>query len=83
MTKNFFCAMYPNLNKLSDYALEQAWGMMARRVRLNPSEGCFKCGFSYGDHVEAMAMIVLEAYYRWNNGGEAEFNAMIKRTFNR
>ena len=83
MTTNFFCAMYPNLNKLSDGALDHARTIVSNRLLLNRDHAAFKCGFSYGDHVEAMAMICLEEDYRWENGGKQAFDEMIQRTFGR
>ncbi len=83
MTTNFFCAMYPNLNKLSDGALNHARVIVSSRLSLERDHAAFKCGFSYGDHVEAMAMICLEEDYRWENGGKVAFNALVERTFGR
>lgn len=70
---SFFCAMYPTLNELDDYALAYAHQYLLNRVRLNKNHPCFKGGFSKGDHVEAMAMVTLEQDYRWNNGGRVAF----------
>lgn len=83
MTTNFFCAMYPNLNKLSDGALDHARVIISSRLTLERDDSAFKRGFSYGDHVEAMAMICLEEDYRWENGGKQAFDECIQRTFGR
>lgn len=83
MTTNFFCAMYPNLNKLSDAALGHARVIVSNRLKLDRDHAAFKCGYSKGDYIEAMAMICLEEDYRWENGGKQAFDEMIQRTFGR
>ena len=83
MTTNFFCAMYPNLNKLSDGALDHARTIVSSRLTLPTDHPAFKCGYSKGDYIESMAMICLEEDYRWENGGKQAFDEMIQRTFGR
>lgn len=83
MTTNFFCAMYPNLGKLSDVALGHARTIVSSRLKLDRDHAAFKGGYSKGDYIEAMAMICLEEDYRWENGGKEAFDAMIQRTFGR
>lgn len=81
MTENFYCAMYPNLGKLSDGALDHARTIVLNRVRLDKDHACFKGGYSKGDYIEAMAMIVLEEDYRWENGGKQAFQELVNREF--
>ena len=80
---NRSCKLYPNMEKLSDVALTHAQSIVGGCLKWDPSHPRFQGPHSYDDYVEAMACLILEDEYRWNNGGEAEFNAMIKRTFNR
>ena len=75
--------MYPNLNKLSDDALNHARVIVSNKLHLPADHPAFKCGYSKGDFIEAMAMIILEEDYRWENGGKQKFDELIQRTFGR
>ena len=77
----FHCALYPELPSLSDAALSHARVIIQNRVSLPADHSLFKCGFSKGDYVEAMAMIVLEEEYRWENGGKQAFQELVNREF--
>ena len=81
MSNNFFSAMYPNLGKLSDGALNTARVVTSNKLHLPADHPAFKCGFSKADFIESMAMIILEEELRWENGGKQKFDAMLKRTF--
>jgi len=77
----FHCALYPELPSLSDAALSHARVIIQNRVSLPADHPLFKCGFSKGDFIEAMAMIILEEDYRWENGGKQAFQELVNREF--
>ena len=43
----------------------------------------FKGFYTKDDFIEAMACLILESDYRWENGGKQAFDEMIQRTFGR
>ena len=74
---NFSSTMYPETATMSDGALQNAYGILSRRVGNDADHPVFKCGFSKGDFVEALAVIILEQGYRWENGGKERHAAIF------
>ena len=60
----FKSAMYPDTATLSMQALNAAGDYLHRRINLSDDHPCFKCGYSKGDHIEALANIYMEQDYR-------------------
>ena len=75
--ERFTCSMYPEPAKISDDGLNFAYNRTAHLVKFDENHDVFKYGFSKGDHVEAMAMLILESTYRWNHLGGKERHAEI------
>ena len=78
---NLTCKVYGNVSKMSDRGLEHAWNTNIVRMKWSPENPAFKGLYTKADYIEAMACLILETDYRWENGGKAKFDAMIKRTF--
>lgn len=77
------CKMYRDCAQLTDAGLEHAMQMTSDCLKWERSHPRFQGPHSYADHVEAMAMLILESDYRWENGGKQAFDEMIQRTFGR
>ena len=73
--------MYPNMENITDNGLTHAMQMTRNCLKWERSHPRFQGPHSYADHVEAMAMLILEDEYRWENGGKQAFDEMIQRTF--
>ena len=80
---NRSCKMYPNMENITDNGLTHAMQMTSDCLKWERSHPRFQGPHSYADHVEAMACLILESEYRWENGGKQAFDAMIQRTFGR
>ena len=77
----FSCAVYPEPAKMSEAGLQHAWNSTVIRCRWSADNSAFKLGFSKGDYIEAMAMLILESEYRWENGGRAKRQAQLDAQF--
>jgi len=75
--------MYPNMEKITDAGLTHAMQITGNCLKWERSHPRFQGPYSYADHVEAMACLILEDGYRWENGGKQAFDEMIQRTFGR
>jgi hypothetical protein len=62
------CPLYGDLTKLNDGALEFAFDLCQRRQHLP-------------EYAEAFKLIQEEDARRWNDGGKAQFQAMLIREF--
>ena len=83
MTNNRSCKMYPEMDKLSDVGLSHAMSIVGNCLKWERSHPRFQGPHTYDDYVEAMACLILEDEYRWENGNKAAFEAMLKKTFGR
>lgn len=63
------CPLWGDLTKLADYALENAHSIAL--LRSKHDAGC----------AEALPFIKAELDKRWENGGKAAFQAMLKKEF--
>ncbi len=80
---NLTCKVYGNVSKMSDNGLEHALNTMFPRMAWIADGASFKGLWTKDDYIEAMACLILESDYRWENGGKQEFDEMIQRTFGR
>ena len=80
---SFSCKVYGDLSKMTDTGLEHAWNSTVIRMGWSPDNAAFQGVYSYEDYKEAMAMLICETEYRWENGGKQAFNECIQRTFGR
>ncbi len=80
---NLTCKVYGNVSKMSDNGLEHAMNTNIIRMRWSADNAAFKGLYTKEDYIEAMACLILESDYRWENGGKQEFDEMIQRTFGR
>ena len=80
---NHTCKVYGNVSKMSDNGLEHAWNTNIIRMRWSADNAAFKGLYTKDDFIEAMACLILETDYRWENGGKQAFDEMIQRTFGR
>ena len=76
-TERFTCSVYPEPQKMTLGALNFAYNRTAEIVKRDSDNPMFKCGFAKSDYVEAMAMLILESQYRWENLGGKEKHAAI------
>ena len=77
------CKMYRDTAQLTEAGLAHAYQMTLETLKWERSHPRFQGPHSYADHVEAMAMLILESDYRWENGGKQRFDELIQRTFGR
>ena len=77
------CKMYPNVDKLTDAGLSHAMSIVGNCLKWETSHPRFQGPHTYNDYVEAMAMLILEDEYRWENGGKQVFQVMVNREFGR
>ena len=80
---NRSCKLYPNMEKLTDAGLTHALSIVGNCLKWGRDHARFQGIYTYNDYVEAMACLILEDEYRWENGGKQAFDAMIQRTFGR
>ena len=80
---NRTCKMYRDMAQLTDVGLERAYQMTLDTLKWERSHPRFQGPHTYADHVEAMAMLIIESEYRWENGGKQAFEDLIQRTFGR
>ena len=80
---NRSCTLYPNMEKITDAGLSHAIQMTSDCLKWGRDHARFQGPHTYNDYVEAMACLILEDQYRWENGGKQAFDAMIQRTFGR
>ena len=78
---NRSCKMYPNMEKLTDAGLAHAMQITSNCLKWDRSHPRFTGVRTYNDYVEAMACLILEDAYRWENGGKDAFNEMLHRCF--
>ena len=75
-TERFTCPMYPEPAKITDAGLQFALNSLVNIVKWDDDHPRFK-SFSKGDHIEALAMLLLEDEYRWEHlGGKEKFKAI-------
>ena len=80
---NRSCKMFPQMGQLTDAGLAHAMTQVGNCLKWERSHPRFQGPHTFEDHVEAMACLVLEDEFRWENGGKAAFEAMLKETFGR
>ena len=78
---NLTCKVYGNVSKMSDRGLEHAWNSNVVRMRWSPENSAFKALYTKADYIEAMACLILESEYRWENGGRAKRQAQLDAQF--